>query len=150
VATLVSFATADGTAAAPGDYTSTSGSVSIPANATTGTLTVPIVGDTLLENNETFVVNLSTATNGTITDNQAAGTITNDDAPPVVSVADASKGEGNSATSPMLFTVSLSGPSGVDASVSYATSNGTASAPGDYVTSSGSVTIPAGSLTATI
>ena len=49
---------------------------------TTQTFTVTVLGDTAIEPNETFVVNLSGATNAAVGDAQGVGTITNDDAPP--------------------------------------------------------------------
>lgn len=75
----VTFATADGTAVAPGDYTTKNGTLNIPAGATTGTIKVPVKGDAGVEPNETFFVNLSGAVGGTITDPQGQGTIRNDD-----------------------------------------------------------------------
>jgi hypothetical protein len=45
----------------------------------TRTITVPILGDTVAEGNETFSVNLSNATNATIGDAQGIGTIVTDD-----------------------------------------------------------------------
>ncbi len=48
---------------------------------TSQTVTVQVNGDTTVEPNETFNVNLSSATgNATITDTQGVGTIVNDDA----------------------------------------------------------------------
>jgi hypothetical protein len=76
----VNFATADGTATlAGGDYFATSGVVSIAPGTRTATLTVTVRGDKGRELNETFVVNLSNATDGTIEDSQGVGTIVNDD-----------------------------------------------------------------------
>ena len=77
-----SFSTADGTATAGTDYTAVSGTVSIAAGRSSTTLSVPIAGDTAVELNETFAVNLSSPVNAVIADSQAIGTITNDDAPP--------------------------------------------------------------------
>ena len=86
-----------------------------------------MVGDSLDESDETFFVNLTVPVNATISDNQAVGTITDDDATPTVSIADASKLEGNGvATSGLPFTVSLSAASGLPVTVQYATSDGTA------------------------
>jgi|GEM_PF-2282518 len=82
------YATADGTAAAGSDYTSTTGTLNIAAGQTTGTISVPIIGDTAYEQDETFYVNLSNASGATISDAQGLGTILNDDAEgtaPVVS-----------------------------------------------------------------
>jgi len=74
-------ATADGTAIAPGDYTAKSlTSQTIPAGSSTYSFTVLGNGDTTYESNETFFVNVTNASNATITDNQGVGTIVNDDA----------------------------------------------------------------------
>ncbi len=81
----VNYATADGTATQPADYTSTSGTLTFTAGQTSRTITVPVIGETVPEANETFFVNLSGATNATIADNQGLGTITNDDVPVTVS-----------------------------------------------------------------
>lgn len=81
----VNYATADGTATQPADYTNTSGSLTFTPGQTTRTITVPVIGETVPEANETFFVNLSGATNATISDNQGVGTITNDDVPVTVS-----------------------------------------------------------------
>ena len=42
-------------------------------------MTVKVVGDTVVEPNETFFVTLSNAVGATIFDGQGLGTITNDD-----------------------------------------------------------------------
>ena len=78
----VDYATADGTAAAPADYTATAGSLSFPAGTTTRTVTVPVVGDLLDEANETFLVRLSNPAGALLGDAQATGTIVDDDPPP--------------------------------------------------------------------
>ncbi len=83
----VNYATADGTATQPADYTNTSGTLTFTAGATTQTITVPVIGETVPEANETFFVNLSGAVNATIADNQGLGTITNDDVPVTVNPA---------------------------------------------------------------
>ncbi len=83
----VNYATADGTATQPADYTNTSGTLTFTAGQTTRTITVPVIGETVPEANETFFVNLSGATNATISDNQGLGTISNDDVPVTVNPA---------------------------------------------------------------
>jgi hypothetical protein len=78
----VNYATADGTATTSGsDYTAASGTLSFAPSAPTRTFTVAVQGDTVPESDETFVVNLSAATNAVIGDAQAIGTIVNDDGP---------------------------------------------------------------------
>jgi large repetitive protein len=81
----VNYATADGTATQPSDYTSASGTLNFTPGQTTRTITVQVNGDTVPEANETFFVNLSGEVNATIADNQGVGTITNDDVPVTVS-----------------------------------------------------------------
>jgi CSLREA domain-containing protein len=81
-AVTVAFATADGTATAGSDYTATSGTLTFNPGVTTQTITVSVIGDTIPEPNETFLVNLSGATNATIAVAQGIGTIVNDDAVP--------------------------------------------------------------------
>ncbi len=73
------YATANGTATAGTDYTATTGTFTIPAGSTTARIDVPIIGDTTVETDETFVVNLNSLVNATLADGQALGTIRNDD-----------------------------------------------------------------------
>jgi glucose/arabinose dehydrogenase len=78
----VQYATANGTATAGTDYVSKTGTLSFPLNTTSLTIAVTINGDTTVEPNETFFVNLSNPVNATISDGQGVGTITNDDSVP--------------------------------------------------------------------
>jgi len=68
---------------------------------------------------------------------------------PAASIADATKVEGNSGASNVIMTVTLSGVSSSPVQVSYATSDGTATAPSDYATKTGTVTFPIGSTSQT-
>lgn len=77
----VNFATADASATAGSDYQTATGTVTFNPGDTTKTIAVTINGDTINEENETFLVNLSNPVNATISDNQGVGTIVNDDAP---------------------------------------------------------------------
>ena len=99
---------------------------------------------------ETFFLNLSNPANATIADGQGVGTITNDDTTPTISVNDVSANEGNSGTSTMAFTVSLSNPSSLAITVQYATANGTATAGSDYTATNGTLTIAAGQTSQTV
>ncbi|GAB3692344.1 hypothetical protein GCM10027592_11200 [Spirosoma flavus] len=147
-------ATADGTATAPGDYTAKSlTGQTIPAGSSTYTFSVLVNGDTSPETNETFFVNVTNVTGANVTDGQGQGTIVNDDAAPNLSINDVSLSEGNAGTTTFNFTVSLSAPAPAGGvTFNYATADGTATAtaPGDYIATSGSVTIPAGVSTSTI
>ena len=96
----VTYTTANGTATAGSDYTATAGTLTFPAGSTSQTINVTVTGDTTVEPNETFLVNLTSPTGATLLDGQATVTITNDDsaALPTLSVADLSVTEGNSGT----------------------------------------------------
>jgi len=82
----VNYATADETAEAVNDYSTTSGTLTFNAMQTTKTISVPIVDDFTYEGTETFYLNLSNPTNATISDDQGIGTILNDDLPPELRV----------------------------------------------------------------
>ena len=115
-----------------------------------------INGDTAVEPNETFFVNLSNATNGgTITRSQGTGTISNDDSAGGVgniSINDVTITEGNSGTKVATFTVSHTGSAAF--SVNYATANSTATAgtsgTADYVAASGTLNFADGVATQTV
>ncbi len=133
----VQYATADGTATAPSDYTAAAlTTLSFPPNTTTKTITVPVKGETTFEPNETFFVNLSNPVNGSVADAQGQGTITNDDSQPTISINDVTVTEGNSGFVNALFTVTLSNASYQTITVQYSTADGTATAPDDYTAQS--------------
>lgn len=76
----VSYATADGTALASSDYFSASGSLTFGSTETTKTVLIGTRNNSIVESNETFLLNLSAATAGaTISDPQGVGTIIDDD-----------------------------------------------------------------------
>ncbi|MBE9127593.1 MULTISPECIES: glycoside hydrolase family 9 protein [unclassified Coleofasciculus] len=147
-AVSVNYATANGTAIAGSDYTAKSGILTFTPGQTSKTFTVPILGDTLDEANETFKVNLSQATNATIGDSQGIGTIIdNDDSAPVLpllSINDVSVTEGNTGTKNATFTVNLSAASTQAITVNYGTANDTATAGSDYTAKSGTLTFNPG------
>ena len=70
--------------------------------------------------------------------------------PPVVQIGDASVVEGNSGLTTLSLPVTLSRPRSTTVRVSYATANGTATAPADYTSASGTLTFPPGQTLATI
>ncbi|WP_283215008.1 beta strand repeat-containing protein, partial [Methylobacterium trifolii] len=87
----VDYRTADGTAVAGSDYTSTSGTLTFApslAATATQTVTVSLTNDALFEGAEQFALNLSNAVGATIADAQGIGTIIDDDtAVPVVTTS---------------------------------------------------------------
>jgi hypothetical protein len=141
-ATSASFATVDGSARAPGDYTAASGKLTFPAallGATqTQQLTIAVNGDGIDEPAEQFHVVLS---GDEVTKGDGVATILDDDPLPAMSVVDAPPAlEGGLAT----FTISLSAPSGRDVTGVITTANGSAVAGQDYTARGGPIGIPAG------
>jgi uncharacterized repeat protein (TIGR01451 family) len=80
----VNYATADGTATQPSDYQSTSGALTFAPGQTSKTIGVAVVGETVVEPDETYNVNLSGPSNASLADGAGVGTIVNDDAPLIV------------------------------------------------------------------
>ena len=144
----VQFETANGSATAGTDYAATSGELTFANGPSSQNVTVAVTGDTLVEGTETFNVVLRNAVNATIARAAAVGVISDDDVVPVlvpsISITNSSAAEGNSGTTVLAFTVVLSTATTVPVSVSYGTSNGTATAGSDYAASSGSLTFDPG------
>lgn len=61
---LFDYATADGTATAGVDYTATNGTGTLTAGQTSVTVSVPVIGDTDVESDETFTLNISNIRRG--------------------------------------------------------------------------------------
>jgi hypothetical protein len=75
----VAYSTADGTATAGSDFTATSGVLTFAPGETQKTVVVDVIGDTALEPNEAFFVNLGSPTNAVLGDAQGQGTIQDDE-----------------------------------------------------------------------
>lgn len=75
----VSYATSDGSATAPADYAAASGMLTFRPGEKAKAVPVTVVGDLLVEPNETFTVTLSSPVNASIAKATATGTIENDD-----------------------------------------------------------------------
>jgi hypothetical protein len=150
----VKYSTHDGTAkAADLDFKATTGVLTFLPGTLTRTLSVTIYGDTKVEADETFQLLLSKSTNATIAQGTGTGTIVNDDglSAPQMSIGDVKKKEGNYGTTLFAFVVTLSGSSAVPVKVNFTTADITARAStGDYVAQGGTLTIPAGMMSATI
>jgi hypothetical protein len=71
----VGFATANGTATAPDDYTARSASLAFAPGETQKTVTVPVIGDNKKEGDERFFLRLANAGNATIADGEGIATI---------------------------------------------------------------------------
>lgn len=142
--TTVRYQTVDDTATVAGsDYGSASGTISFRPGQRTATVAVGIRGDRIAEADETFQVVLSSAAGATLGRATATGTILDDDSVSrSVTVTGPQSGvnEGLAAT----FTFSLSTAATSPVTVSYATSDLTASSTTDYTAATGSLTFAVG------
>ncbi|MCH3885547.1 beta strand repeat-containing protein [Tenacibaculum aquimarinum] len=128
------------------DYVATTIVVTIPAGATSTSITLDTVEDTTNEPTETFNVN-GTVTSGTATQvNNGSVQINDDDNPPVVTIGDVVVDEGDVATVP----VTLSNPSSTPTEITIVQTNGSTQGAPDYVATTIVVTIPAGATSTSI
>ncbi len=151
----VAYATSDGTANQPGDYTATSGTLTLEPGQTSKTVTVKTAEDTLDEPNETFQLGLSSPVNAVVKSSAATatGTITDNDAAPTaitLGVSPASVAESANATS-ITVTASLVGSQRTaPTAVTVRQTGGTATSGTDYTAISNfTVTIAAGASSGT-
>lgn len=137
----VDYATTDGTATDPDDYTA------IPAttlnwadgDAAAKTFDVTIVNDGVSESAESLTVNLSNVVTATLgTPNGATINITDDDNPGTVQLSSATYSVTEGVPT-VTITVTRSGGSSGAASVQYATADDTATQPADYTSASGTL-----------
>ena len=149
-AASVDVSASPGTARTPADFSATPQTLVFASGELTKTFDVAIVQDALDENNETFTVALTNASNGGIADGSGRGTIVDDDAPVRITVNDVNITEGNSGTSNLTFTVRLNRASGRSVSVRAQTADGSARAPSDYAAKTVTLTFYAGQTAKTV
>jgi hypothetical protein len=146
--TTINFATLADTGANPAtageDYTAATGTVTFAAGESEKTFTIPLLGDQVLEPDETFRVILSTPLGATIADGEALVTIQNDDTPPQITIANTTVVEPAAGTANAVFMVTLSTPLTSAVLVDFATINGSALEPTDYTTTAGTLTFAPG------
>jgi aryl-phospho-beta-D-glucosidase BglC (GH1 family) len=83
----VNYTTSNGTAMAGSDYTATSGTLTFAPGTISLEVPVSILGDTISELDESFLLNFTAASGGVIGTPTVTATIVNDDAPPAGSSA---------------------------------------------------------------
>ncbi|MGQ0799197.1 MAG: beta strand repeat-containing protein [Pseudomarimonas sp.] len=139
-------ATANGTATAGVDYVALAAAAgTITAGNTTVNVVVQVNGDTDVEPNESFNLNLTGVSNASPATTSGTGTITNDDANIVVGIAPASVTEGSGGTVNLALPVSLSAPALAELTVPFVVTAGSATSTVDYQTANGNVVIAGGS-----
>ncbi|MYH27712.1 MAG: hypothetical protein F4137_02425, partial [Acidobacteria bacterium] len=145
----VAYGTADGTASAGLDYTTTTGTLTFSTTEQTQTISVPLLDDSVREDTEHFTVELSNPTGAALADRTGRGTITDDDTgrDPGLAIFDAQAvREGGTA----LFRVRLSTQSNQSVTVAYRTVDGTAEAETDYTANQGNLQFAPGTVEQTI
>lgn len=137
----VDYASSDGSATSGEDYVSSTGTLTFGDGVLSQSFTVSIIDDSLVEDDETFLVSLSNATGGAVVTSPATAVVTiiDNDIPPLagslrLSAPAYSVSENDSALDVI---VERTGGSEGEVTVDYATSDGTASAGQDYVATSG-------------
>ncbi len=146
---IVTYATEDDTATSPGDYLSQTGTVTfLPGGPESLSITIPVVGDAVVEPDESFRVLFTDMVGGGSTESTAVATILNDDVE--LSIGDVTLVEGNGGTKDAVFTILAQGGVNTFVSINYTTVSNTAVAPGDFTAKSGVVHLMPGSSSATI
>ena len=146
----LTYATANRTAKAGVDYTATTGSIVIPAGATSGTFSVPVLGNDVSEPTLTFLVHLK-ASAGARVNATAVGTILDTTGLPTVTVSDTEVPEpAAKARSNASVVVDLSNPSSRKVVVYLHTVNDTAVFKTDYVALTRAVTFKPGQTSAAV
>lgn len=145
----VNYATSNGTAVAPGDYTSKSGTLTFTSGQTSKTITVVTIDNTAYEPTETMTVTLSSPAGAVIGTSSATGTIIdNDTSIATLSIGNASVTEGGS----LAFVVTRTGNTANAVSATYSLASGTATAGSDFSTAGtpGTVSFSAAQITSNI
>ncbi len=142
----VAYTTSNGSTQAA-DFVAQTATLTFAPNETSKTITIAVVGESLVELDETFNVTLSSPVGSVLgAASVGVGTITNDDVA-LIGVAAVSQLEGN-ADNNLVFEVTISTANPTQVLVPYATSDGTALATGgsaDFAATSGTLTFAAGS-----
>lgn len=152
--TTVDYFTANGTAEAPADYQSVTGTLTFLPGTTTRTITVPVNGDTASESgdeshfSENFFLNLANPNGATISKAQGVGTINRGDVTSTLQFSSPSVSANENASPPSVsLTVTRTGSTSSPASVRFETSDGTASQKNKYTFNSGTLQWGAGDST---
>ena len=146
----VDYGTANGAATAGSDYTAAVGRLTFARGETVKTILVPVYGDQIPEQNESFYVYLSNSKGAMIADNNGGVTIV--DSSPRLNIGATGGDEGSVFTFTVTLASALDTPFTVDFTTGdtiYADGPGYADAGQDYVATSGTLTFAPGETTKT-
>lgn len=136
----VSFASSNLTATAGSDYSAASGTLTFQPGTLTRTATVQVLGDGVIEPDETFLITLSSPAGASLGQATATGVILNDDvALPRITVFPDKSTEGDESNETVNLAVRLSVGSPVTVTVDYQTISGTALSGQDFQARTGTV-----------
>ncbi|MGD9722726.1 MAG: Calx-beta domain-containing protein [Pirellulales bacterium] len=147
----VQYSTADGTATAGQSYLTTAGTLTFSPGVTTQTIAVPIIGDTMDEFNNSFLLNLTAPVGADLEDAQGLGLIYNNDDPVTANfIGTEVDFEPIGSAAQLTFTVALSAASGKPVEVFWTTqADGTAKPGVNFVEQVGHFVMAPGTTTAT-
>ncbi|HAB17350.1 MAG TPA: Calx-beta domain-containing protein [Verrucomicrobiota bacterium] len=146
----VGYETVEGTATAGVDFEARSGLLEFPPGTVLQRVSVPVFGDGIYELDETFQLALTNVVNAMLGASNAKGNIVSTDPIPILHVRPVLAAEGNSATTPFVFSATLDRPAGMEASAAYNSTNDTAKAPTDFTAVSGILVFAPGETNQTI
>ena len=153
-AVTVDYATANGSATAGQDFSSSAATLSFADGQTSATFTVPMLDDLIYEGDESFTVSLQNPTGGAALDTPSSAVVTiaeNDSPPPSGSLQFSGAGySASEADGVVTVTVTRSGGSAGTVSADYATSDVSAVAGSDYTALSGTLTFADGVLSQSV
>ena len=144
----VAFNTSGGSATAGQDYTAVSTTLSFAAGEVTKFVDIPILPDALIEGDETIVLMLSNPSAPATLGAQKTAVLTIRDSLAGLQFS-ASTYTVSEGTASATITVARTGPLDGTATVSYSTSDGTATGGADYTPTSGTLTFKPGNTTKT-
>ncbi|MGA2835769.1 MAG: Calx-beta domain-containing protein [Acidimicrobiales bacterium] len=150
----VDYATANGTAVASTDFTSTSGTATFTPGQTTQQVTVPILADSAHTSDLYYYLDLSSPVHGQLLRSYGIGYLVDQVSPVTgqsyVTVSDAAVSTPSSGTTNAVFTVSLGDASASPIYVRYSTSNSSAVSGVDYTEVRGTLAFAAGQTSKTV
>lgn len=148
-ATFIPYVTSAGTATRQ-DVSPRAGSITIPAGQLTGTISIPSKQDAIFEEDEYFYVKIVNIPGMVLGDGEAIGTITEDDALPILTPENLTVQEVTGADSIANVIVRLSAAVDATVSVNFTTKNLSALAGQDYKATSGTLVFARGETVKTI
>jgi len=139
-----SYSTLNGTAQSGSDYLPQAGVIALPSGNTSVQITVPVLGDRIDEDNETFLLALTGAQGARVADGIGQATIIDEDPLPSLYVSDAQVTTTAAGTYQVTFSIALDTASGRQVNVNYSTADFSAVAGVDYIAKNGVVSFAPG------